>query len=153
MLPQRENYFFLEPLIVERLESRLVDANGTRLARVMTSIDLAGFERKDRPAPAVDVVLLDDNPVDETKSGASVKVTQTWVCVAVVENFRDARGANPARQDAGALVGAVFSAMQGWEWERLQRFSRAKFSRPIRADGFGRVYYHLAFKTEFVFSV
>jgi hypothetical protein len=147
MRAQDENYLFLEPLIVARLQEQLRDQSGTALARVLTSLELGEYETQRRPAPCVDVILIGDEPVSEAAQRDTM-VRQTWAVVVVVENRRDS--ATAVRQDAGVLIAHTLRALQGWEWEDCQRAKRVKSS--LRPGGrAGYIYYPLAFSFMFNF--
>ena len=107
----------LEPLIVERLRSRLPQSGPDRV-QVLTAADLANLTEASVPSPSVHVVLQRPGTVAESRGdGRVARLAQTWLAVVAVRNLRDGKSGSAARADAGVLAATVATALMGWQPE------------------------------------
>jgi len=98
----------VEALIVARLIAS-VPVPGLK---VLAAPDLDGIQAASQPVPAVHVVFGGFERLEA--AGGLIEVIENWFTVAVVRNSRAAAQGAAARADAGALLDAVFAALNGW---------------------------------------
>lgn len=98
----------VEPLIVARLAASVAMPS----LKVLAAPDLDGIQAASQPVPAVHVVFGGFERLES--AGGLTEVVETWLTVAVVRNSRAAAQGAAARADAGTLLDAVFSALNGW---------------------------------------
>ena len=137
-----DDYFSVEPLIVDRLNGRVADVT-IRSSWGMPKIQ----ETPDLP-PAVLVLLEADLPGEINLFGdnsTAQKVEQTWTCIVVV---------NDAKNNAGPLISQVIQAMNGWQpaGTTFSPFKRVKSALTPEYSPNGVYYFPLAFATQFVFN-
>lgn len=110
------SFLATEAALVARLTERL-----PATVRVLTAADLASVAEGSQPTPAVHVVYQGHRVAERRADGRALRLTQTWLTVVAVRNVRDARSGAAAREDASALVDAVFAALMGWQPDGLAR--------------------------------
>lgn len=104
------DFLGLEPLLVERLESRLE----ARVKAVLRARDLAGVAEQRQVTPAVYVIYQGHRPTEQRGDGAVQRVAQQWMVVTAVRNVRAVREGQGVREEAGPIVAAVLGALLGW---------------------------------------
>ncbi|WP_275100147.1 phage tail terminator protein [Sedimenticola hydrogenitrophicus] len=97
-----------ESLIVARLKAKL-----PATVHVLTASDLADVAEGKQPTPAVHVVYGGLRISQDQADGQRVEVELIWHTVVAVRNVRGIRTGEAAREEAGPLLGAVFSALTG----------------------------------------
>jgi hypothetical protein len=130
-----DNFLFLEPLIVARLQEHLPSD-----VQVLTAPALADMAEAGRRLPAV-FVVYDGYQVAEDNPGF-LTVTQTWVTWAAVRNSANLREGAPAREDAGSLLHQMRVALSRWKPEGAKPLRLSAAPNPIYTDG--HAYFPLA---------
>lgn len=138
------NYLDLENLIIERLTAEL-----PKEVKVLSSADLEGLKTSAQPAPAVHVLLEDDQPASEVNTSQQIK--QRWCCILVVKNVRTVRTGQAARTDAGLLIPQIITILNNWEPQGAIPYyplTRVKTAfKPRYSNGF--MHYPLTFECSF----
>ena len=152
-----DDYFYLEPLIISRLQSALPDLP------ILSSKDLSTLQDRTQPNVAIHVMYAGDNIQDDAAlrhsslTGTNYhqqKVLQYWMIVLAIRNVRDGNTSTgtPLQLDAGQLLIAVIKALGGWKPDdALDYLTRSKGNNsPTYHNGFA--YYPLRFETFFITS-
>ena len=109
-----DNYLSAEPLILNRLKSRVI---GVPQQDMAAAADLAEVTEKQQRPKAIYVQYFDDALVSGDKGrtfiGQAVAVDQLWLVVVMVRNVSDTSGSQ-AREDAGPIVLEVLKSLQGF---------------------------------------
>ena len=107
------NYLELEGLIEARLQDRVVDQGSARA--VYPAPDLAALTESTIKLPAVGLHLRRERVATGENgtvgNGQAQTATQEWQISVIAQNKR---GAQAARDDAGALIIEVIKALSGW---------------------------------------
>lgn len=98
------NYLAFEPLLIEHLKALPFKA-------VLSSEQLSVLEEKCQPTPAAHVIYLGDRVDDTAQGGLYSRVKQHWMVTVTVRYVSTSN----ARQQAGELMAAVLSHVQGWK--------------------------------------
>ena len=101
-------FMAVEPLMVTRLESALSDIPGIK---VFTAQDIDAVSARGQHSPAVHVVYAGP---DVSERDGLVEVVERWYTVVAVRNSADQVGGQKAREAAGPIMDAVWSALFGW---------------------------------------
>jgi hypothetical protein len=138
------NYLELELLIKEKLLQEI-----PKSIRVLSAMDLQGVYEKDQPAPAIHIILTEDNPISEKEDGSFIE--QMWTCVIVNKNNRSSEE-NTA--ELGEIIDKVLNALhnfkpkskyKGVSYSPLNRVKTA--FKPRYGNGFS--YYPVQFECNF----
>ncbi|MFA7269837.1 MAG: hypothetical protein WC073_10875 [Sterolibacterium sp.] len=127
----------IEPLLVERIRQEVIVPG----LKVVTSAEMVGVKENSQPVPAVHVVY--DGPVMRVEKGL-VEIIERWITVVAVRNLRSTRSGEDARQDAGPILDAVFSALLGWQPVGVKPLLPSNPPRPYFNAGYA--YFPLAWE-------
>lgn len=127
-----------EPLILARLATAVTLPG----LKVFGAPDLDGIQARSQPVPAVHVVFGGFERLESTP--AVIEIVETWLTVVVVRNVRAAAQGGDTRLEAGAIMDAVFAALNAWQPAGYQPFTPATPPTGGYDDGFG--YYPLAWR-------
>lgn len=130
-------FMALEPLLVARIQG-LVDVPGLK---VLTAAQLAGVGENAQHVPAIHVVY---NDFTAREDKGLVEIVERWLTVVAVRNVRSAKSGTDARQDAGPILDALFSALLGWQAPGVKPLLPLTPPRPDFNAGFG--YFPLAWE-------
>lgn len=140
----KDNYFALQPLIIERLRQEVPE-----LMFVAGSQSRKEVAEGVVPLPAA-LVIFGGDTVQPTKSGgrgAIQMVTLTFVIEIVVPSDWCAVSGEGSLMDGGHLYRQIIDALAGWKpSEEFDELYRTQASRPVYEET--EDYYQLAFSTE-----
>ena len=137
------SYLDAEGLIIEHLKGTitLVPEN-----KILSAADMEGVLEKSQANPAIQVILLDDQPESNQKGELNSQlVGQLWQVVVVVRNVKEKSG-SAARKQAGGIIEQTIKALNGKHFKHpYGRMERIKSPyRPTYRGGF--FYFPLLFK-------
>lgn len=121
-----DDYFFLEPALIQRLTERL----GDLVDGVYSRRNLAALLEGRVETPAV-YVLFDREVVpagDGSRAGAQQVVEQYWQVVLADRSYGDILAGG--RGEAGPVLARINQALQGWQPPVAQTFPLRKISSP-----------------------
>ncbi len=132
------SFLSLESALVDRLKATLPSD-----VHVLTAADLAGVAEGSQPTPAVHVVYGGYRVV-EANSGFST-IEQTWYAVVTVRNVRGVKSGAGARNEADALLDAVYAALAAYKPPNARPLAITNAPKPQTTAGF--MYFPLAFNS------
>lgn len=131
-------FLAVEPLIL----ARLADTVAVPGIKFLGAPDLDGLHERSQPVPAVHVIFAGFDRLEAAQG--VIEVVETWLTVVVVRNVRDAQQGAGSRADAGAIMDAVFAALNGWQPAGYRPLTPAVPPLSGYTDGFG--YHPLAWR-------
>ena len=139
-----DDYLFIEPLLVER-----INAEVPGLKAVLTATEMAEILETRQITPAVHVVYLGDGkPAGPAKA---TRVTQMWAAVVAVHHADPKGDGAGARRIAGPLIAKLLRALSGWVPHPIVTPLERSTPIPSRfSNGYG--YYPFVFRAQFVFK-
>lgn len=147
----RDDYLFLEPLLVERVREAVPD-----LQAVLTADSLAKIHDHTQYAQAAHVIYLRDEDgqgaANQGTMGKTQNVIQLWaVVIAVHYAAPDASGAG-SRRMAGPLISQMLRGLSGWTPSgTMAALKRGPTLQPSYINGRG--FFPFTFRAQFVFNV
>jgi hypothetical protein len=135
-----DDYLEAGSLILSRLREKMPEIN------LMRSNGKPAFQESPDLPPAVILLLEEDRPGEETGNGASQRIEQVWLCLAVT---RDEDG------EAGFFISRIIKALSGWRplGGRFSPLKRVRSSFAPESSPGGLHYFPVAFQTGFVFNI
>lgn len=117
------NLFQLEPLLINRLRDQLPAEVAGDAVFVGSLANLVGREDVAGLCPAVFVspgpgAVVQPGDDDAEPDDAITMESESWTVLVLVKFVRDSAAFEASFQQAGQLMGAVYSALHGWRAER-----------------------------------
>lgn len=136
-----ENWFALEPLLVERIKSRV--PTDVLVAGIQ---DESGVSEATLGNAAILIMYHGDRPGDSAGHGAASIDYQQWLIWVAVKNATQGDGGAAKRASAGRLIVQVKRALSGWEPnDDFDALKKIPAPRPGYTAAFG--YFPLAYET------
>lgn len=146
----RDDYLFLEPLLVERVRETVPD-----LEAVLTADSFAKLKDKTEFAQAAHVIYVGDEErsgeANQGTMGGAQNVIQLWAVVIAVHYAAPDDSGEGARRMAGPLISQLLRGLSRWTPHvTVAHLKRGRTLQPSYINGHG--YFPFVFRAQFVFN-
>lgn len=136
-----DHYLSAEGYLIEQLKAKVPGFKA-----VLSAADLAGVLEAAQQTPAAHVLYWGERLGDSTGRGRAQMSYQQWLIVIATRNASTQRTGEAARNEAGPLIDAMLSALQGWAPANGQPLQRIPGPKAAYTRG-GFAYFPFLFET------